>query len=210
MIMSPTSPLNGRYTISRPWTPCWWQLCSPTRPGATATTLIETMIAIIRHTEIYCVPAPAQARGVHIPVRDAALGGGEEAGTRRGHDEGRPGGGTRDLWHCREGPLVRAARRDHRCGRGRCRDVPPLLPSPSTSLGCPSPAIVSARMQVGVDPSALSRARGRLQEIDEARQARRDALALTAAARDDGPREFCCPITMERMVDPVTPDDFAL
>ena len=65
-------------------------------------------------------------------------------------------------------------------------------------------------MQVGVDPSALSRARGRLQEIDEARQARRDALGLTAAARDDGPREFCGPITMERMVDPVTPDDFAL
>jgi hypothetical protein len=52
----------------------------------------------------------------------------------------------------------------------------------------------------------LARARGRLAEIDKARQTRRDALRLPEATVD-GPRDFCCPILVERMVDPVVASD---
>jgi len=61
---------------------------------------------------------------------------------------------------------------------------------------------------VGVDDVALTRARARLDEIDAAREARRDALGLTAAAREAScPLDFCCPILHERMADPVVASD---
>lgn len=60
---------------------------------------------------------------------------------------------------------------------------------------------------VGVEEGILNRARRRLEEIDLAREERREALGLAAAARNDCPLDFCCPITCERMVDPVVASD---